>query len=191
GGKPFAEVEPHGIGNIKFEEVFPNISFPDPPVPEREIVDLHPNVKSIIVDKGEVIPNINDNYLGSAPDCGAYEAEQVLPIYGPRPFEIDEENSIQKSYHKYRSFDRSTETQLATIKVGTSNLTIEYVVKKGMPIKISILDFLGREVRKIEEGYRKQGSYKISVPFINLSSGCYLIWLQSNNCQSLRNFVVR
>ena len=30
-------------------------------------------------------PNINDGYLGSAPDIGAYEAGEPLPNYGPRP----------------------------------------------------------------------------------------------------------
>ena len=36
------------------------------------------------VDAGEVLPNINDNYAGSAPDMGAYEVGWPLPNYGPR-----------------------------------------------------------------------------------------------------------
>jgi hypothetical protein len=32
-----------------------------------------------------VIPNVNDGFAGSAPDLGALEVGQPLPIYGPRP----------------------------------------------------------------------------------------------------------
>ncbi len=37
------------------------------------------------IDAGAILPNINDGFLGSAPDLGAYEAGQPLPTYGPRP----------------------------------------------------------------------------------------------------------
>jgi hypothetical protein len=40
---------------------------------------------SAAIDKGTVIPNVNDGFTGSAPDLGALEAGQPLPIYGPRP----------------------------------------------------------------------------------------------------------
>ncbi len=60
------------------------MEFPNPPVPEREVPDLRPRKGSKVVDAAVIIPNINDNYLGKAPDCGAYEAGQPLPHYGPR-----------------------------------------------------------------------------------------------------------
>src|SRR5207245_1302598 len=37
------------------------------------------------VDAGTILPNINDGFVGLAPDLGAYEHGQPLPIYGPRP----------------------------------------------------------------------------------------------------------
>jgi hypothetical protein len=37
------------------------------------------------VDAGVILPNINDSFSGSAPDLGAYERGQPLPVYGPRP----------------------------------------------------------------------------------------------------------
>jgi hypothetical protein len=40
---------------------------------------------SAAVDRGVVIPNVNDGFTGVAPDLGALEAGQPLPIYGPRP----------------------------------------------------------------------------------------------------------
>src|SRR5690606_23290804 len=37
------------------------------------------------IDRAMVIPNVNDDYTGSAPDIGALEVGQPMPIYGPRP----------------------------------------------------------------------------------------------------------
>ena len=36
------------------------------------------------IDRGVALPNINDGFAGKAPDLGAFEAGQLLPIYGPR-----------------------------------------------------------------------------------------------------------
>ena len=47
--------------------------------------DLRPVPESRVTDAGFRIPNINDNYKGDGPDCGAYESGQELPHYGPRP----------------------------------------------------------------------------------------------------------
>jgi len=37
------------------------------------------------VDAGAILPNINDGFIGAAPDLGAFELGQPLPTYGPRP----------------------------------------------------------------------------------------------------------
>lgn len=37
------------------------------------------------VDTGVILSNINDGFVGTAPDLGAYELGQPLPTYGPRP----------------------------------------------------------------------------------------------------------
>ncbi len=39
---------------------------------------------SVPIDRGTVIPNINDGFAGTAPDLGALEAGQPMPVYGPR-----------------------------------------------------------------------------------------------------------
>lgn len=36
------------------------------------------------IDAGDVLPNINDDFTGKAPDLGAYEFGKPLPQYGPR-----------------------------------------------------------------------------------------------------------
>ncbi len=70
-------------------DVFVNVAQPDPDEVTRiykfEDLDfrLRPNCKAI--DAGVIIPNVNDHFTGKAPDLGALEAKQPVPIYGPRP----------------------------------------------------------------------------------------------------------
>jgi hypothetical protein len=40
---------------------------------------------AVAIDRGLVLPNVNDGFTGQAPDLGALETGQPLPIYGPRP----------------------------------------------------------------------------------------------------------
>jgi MYXO-CTERM domain-containing protein len=44
------------------------------------------------IDKGLVLPNVNDGAAGAAPDLGAIEAGCEAPIYGVRPVGTDETN---------------------------------------------------------------------------------------------------
>ena len=37
------------------------------------------------VDAGCILPNINDDFTGKAPDLGALEVGKPIPVYGPRP----------------------------------------------------------------------------------------------------------
>jgi hypothetical protein len=84
GGRPFSEVERHGVEQIRLEDTFINVAFPNPPIPERSVADLRLKPGSKAQDAAMRIPNINDAFEGKAPDCGAYEAGQQLPHYGPR-----------------------------------------------------------------------------------------------------------
>ncbi len=67
------------------------VDFPFPLFPRREPPDLRLAPGSAAVDAAAVIPNVNDNYRGKAPDLGAYEQGDPLPVYGPRPEGVDEE----------------------------------------------------------------------------------------------------
>jgi len=67
--------------------------WPSPPFPEREPADLRLTAGSVAVDHGQVLPGVNDDYAGGAPDLGAYELGQPLPHYGPRALGVDEATS--------------------------------------------------------------------------------------------------
>jgi len=60
----------------------------DPKTVQRlyDLKDLNFRLRpgAIAIDRGLVLPNINDGFAGKAPDLGALEAGQPRPIYGPR-----------------------------------------------------------------------------------------------------------
>jgi hypothetical protein len=50
-----------------------------------EELDFRLRANSVAVDAGCILPNINDDFEGKAPDLGALEVGHPPPIYGPRP----------------------------------------------------------------------------------------------------------
>ena len=78
--------EKHGI--VVDYDIFVKAQKPDPDKPyllySYDDLDLRLRPDAVAVDAGEVLPNINDGYTGSAPDLGAYERGAEVPVYGPR-----------------------------------------------------------------------------------------------------------
>jgi hypothetical protein len=81
--------EAHGV-EVDYD-IFERVSAPLVPDSSKpgapyEAADLDFRLKpgSKAVDGGVRIPNVNDGFTGRAPDLGAYELGQPLPIYGPR-----------------------------------------------------------------------------------------------------------
>ena len=70
--------------------IFQNVSMPDPNAPLTTIypledVDYRLRRGSVAIDKGQVLPNVNDDFSGQAPDLGAIEFGDAIPHFGPRP----------------------------------------------------------------------------------------------------------
>jgi len=69
-------------------DVFVNVRPPDPKSPhaiyESRDQDFRLRPGSRAVDTGCRLPNVNDGFVGSAPDLGALELGQRVPVYGPR-----------------------------------------------------------------------------------------------------------
>ncbi len=128
GGFPFSEVEQHGIERITLEETFANIAFPNPPIPEREVPDLRPKHGSLVIDAGILIPNMSDNFRGAAPDCGAYEAGQALPHYGPRQGKLVFEDDFSRGLKNWviEEFNRDV------VDVDYSGNRMKVSTKKGV-----------------------------------------------------------
>jgi len=79
-------LEKHGV-EIDYD-IFNNLLPPDPLRPHAIYhatdIDFTLNPKGKAVDKGVIMPNINDGFKGKAPDLGALEAGESMPIYGAR-----------------------------------------------------------------------------------------------------------
>jgi hypothetical protein len=52
---------------------------------KAEDFDFRLKPGSAAVDRGIALPNVTDGFTGQAPDLGALEVGQPVPIYGPRP----------------------------------------------------------------------------------------------------------
>ena len=80
--------ETHGIeiDYDIFESLQPPRTRPSRPGKPYEAADLDFRLKagSKAVDAGVRMPNVNDGFAGKAPDLGAYEVGQPVPVYGPR-----------------------------------------------------------------------------------------------------------
>jgi hypothetical protein len=70
-------------------DIFWNVTPPDPNDPQRlykpEELDFRLKPTAVAVDAGRILPNVNDDFTGNAPDLGALEVGSAVPIYGPRP----------------------------------------------------------------------------------------------------------
>ena len=70
-------------------DIFENVPKSDMTDPTRiymfDKLDFRLKPNAAAIDKGCFLPNVNDDFTGSAPDLGALERGQRLPIYGPRP----------------------------------------------------------------------------------------------------------
>jgi len=94
--RQFATLEEYSQGTSQDQhsilvdhDIFLNVAPPDPDDPTRiyeaEDLDFRLEPASVAVDAGCILPNVNDDFTGEAPDLGALEAGRPVPIYGPRP----------------------------------------------------------------------------------------------------------
>jgi hypothetical protein len=79
-------LESHGVELD--ESIFENVPLPDPQ--KRGAVypvagyNFRLKKDSKAIDAGCILPNVTDSFTGNAPDLGALEYGQELPVYGPR-----------------------------------------------------------------------------------------------------------
>jgi hypothetical protein len=69
-------------------DIFVHVKMPDESDPQHlynpEDYDFRLKAGSAAIDAGTLIPTINDDFTGRAPDLGAFEFGKPLPHYGPR-----------------------------------------------------------------------------------------------------------
>lgn len=78
-------LEEHSILVPGYEELFVRVPEPDGETLYRlEGLDFRLKDGAPAIDAGTVLPNINDDYAGDAPDLGPIEHGRDMPHYGPR-----------------------------------------------------------------------------------------------------------
>jgi hypothetical protein len=82
-------IEPHGVP-VGLDIFAQTVAIPEPALREWNPPDLRLKPGSAAIDAGVALANINDGHAGRAPDLGAYEAGEALPVYGPRPVGLEE-----------------------------------------------------------------------------------------------------
>ena len=96
-------IEKNGV-RVRKEEIFEAWDLPEKPAPaERRVLSLREG--SNAVDAGAVLPNVNEDFAGKAPDLGAHERGGPRARYGPRPaapVSADVFVSGRDGYHTYR-----------------------------------------------------------------------------------------
>jgi hypothetical protein len=69
-------------------DIFVNVGKPDTEdfarIYDAKELDFRLKPDAVAVDAGCVLPNINEEYTGKAPDLGALEVGEPDPVYGPR-----------------------------------------------------------------------------------------------------------
>ena len=84
-------VEPHG--RLLGGQIFANgLTAPTSYLNRLSPQDVTPAGGGPAIDKGQLLPGLNDSYTGAAPDLGAAELGCSAPIYGPRAPGVDESN---------------------------------------------------------------------------------------------------
>ena len=123
--------ESHGI-EVDYD-IFENLPQPEPGKIHAVYyaTDLNFQLKpgSKAVDAGVVLPTINDDFSGKAPDLGALEAGKPAPVYGPRGAKTEasplaaapERTSSLMSEPLYRITDRDLLKSIADFKAASNH----------------------------------------------------------------------
>ena len=81
--------EAHGIALSKFDGILASVKLPLVSARAQEFPpsanDLRLAPTAPMIDRGVVLPSVNDGFAGAAPDIGCYELGEPVPQYGPRP----------------------------------------------------------------------------------------------------------
>ena len=70
--------------SMHWRECFEDLKFPGPIPQSIPLQTLTLKEGCSLIDRGDILPGINDDFTGNAPDIGAYEYGKSVPQYGPR-----------------------------------------------------------------------------------------------------------
>lgn len=126
--------------------------------------DFRLTASSPNIDKGLIIPNINENYSGNAPDIGAIEfIEENSSMLKVSPIQIGVKPLVIKNYPN--PFNNV--------------MMFQYHLPKATHAKLMVFNCQGQVVDVVFDGYQAAGDYSRRWSPNTLSSGVYWFKLQT------------
>ncbi|MCI0512673.1 right-handed parallel beta-helix repeat-containing protein [candidate division KSB1 bacterium] len=121
------------------------------------------DAKSPNIDRGTVIPNINDEFQGNAPDIGAFE-------FGANPEAVaNQDNPLSPvQFQLLGNYPNPFNNQMV----------IAYTLYRSAPVRLSIFNAVGQMISRLEDTFKPAGKYEIAWRPSQLSSGAYYYQLQ-------------
>ncbi|MFC2150054.1 aryl-sulfate sulfotransferase [Calditrichota bacterium] len=71
-----------------------------------------------------------------------------------------------------------------------STTRLSYTLPRSGQVTVNLFDIAGREVRLLNSGYHSSGIYELTLDGTNLSSGMYILKLESKGMTSIRNVLL-
>ncbi|NHZ86345.1 MAG: T9SS type A sorting domain-containing protein [Planctomycetia bacterium] len=138
---------------------FETFNIPNPPPASMPFQFMTLNSNCNAIDAGITLANINDGYLGNAPDLGVYEYGKELPHYGPR------ENA---------SLSDNDETLNSTISIYPNPTSNTFIIDVNNDVlkNVIIYNYLGQLIKETT-------SSKIDIS--NIANGIYFVKIVTQN----------
>jgi photosystem II stability/assembly factor-like uncharacterized protein len=178
GGKGQIQVVSGGIGTINWLEGNLDIEplFLDAKNGDYRLQNGSPCIDAgipLFIWKGDTVVNIKpDQYIGSAPDIGAFE-------FG-KPTGIEKEPTTPQTFALSQNYPNPF----------NPSTTIKYQIPKQSFVTLRIFDLLGREVATLVNERKDAGTYSVQWNASGFSSGIYFYQLQANGKRDIKKMVL-
>lgn len=122
------------------------------------------------IDRGVIIPNVNDDFLGSAPDIGAFE-------YGTTAVNPFAEKVPSTTALLLQNYPNPFNNQMIII----------YNLPQAAAVKLAVYNSLGQLVDVLVEQVQTKGNYQVQWGPENQPSGVYWLQLQAGSARLTRS----
>jgi len=156
--------------------------------------DFRPMPNLPLVDAGRLLPGYNDNFIGDAPDLGAYEAGGILWRPGVTWAEADIITGIRELQ------GRTAVPEGFVLLPNYPNpfnpvTTVQYQLPREADVKVTVYDVLGRRVKTLVKETQPAGDYRMQWNGNNnagqaVAAGVYLLVFQADRTQRVHKMLL-